>query len=139
MPRYLLFAYVDGADLEDVAESLEARFRQFAKSRRWIAGHPTIINRRFGKVQITQSGFTELWRLGLTLELPEIGTELPRWFADVVAVARFLGTLHIEFGRTFSLGFVDPETDRTEELFGVATDPSDIGKLPAVTGVRYVA
>ena len=139
MPRYTLFAYVDGADLEDIAESLEARFRQFAGSRRWIAGHPTIINRRFGKVQITHSGVTELWRLGLTLELPEIGTELPRWFEDVEAVARFLGTLHIEFGRTFSLGFVDPETDRTEELFGVATDPSDVGKLPAITGVRYVA
>lgn len=139
MPRYLLFAYVDGADLEDVAERLESRFRQFARSRRWIAGHPKIINQRYGKVQLTESGFAELWRLGLTLELAEIGTELPRWFADVVAVARFLGTLHIEFGRTFSLGFVDPETDRTEELFLVATDPSDFGKLPAITGVRYVA
>ena len=139
MPQYTLFAYVDGADLEDVAESLEARFRQFARSRRWIASHPTIINRRFGKVQVTQSGLTELLRLGLTLELPEIGTELPGWFADVVAVARFLGALHLEFGRTFSLGFVDPETDRTEELFGAATGPSDVGKLPVITGVRYVA
>src|SRR5260370_1229379 len=103
MLRYTLFAYLHRGDLKGVSESLEARFRQFAGSRRWIAGHPTIINRRFGKVQITHSGVTELWRLGLTLELPEIGTELPGWFADVVAVARFLGTLHIEFGRTFSL------------------------------------
>ncbi len=139
MPQYTLYAYVDGADLEDIAESLEARFRQFAERRRWIAGRPTIINQRFGKVQITESGVTELWRLGLTLELPEIGTELPRWFADVEAVARFLGTLHIEFGRTFSLGFVDPETDRTEELFCVATDSSVVGRLPAIAGVRYVA
>lgn len=139
MPQYTLFAYVDGADFEDVADKLEARFREFARSRRWIAGHPTVINRRLGKVQITQSGVTELWRLGITLKLPEIGTELPRWFADVEAVAQFLGALHSEFGRSFSLGFVDPETDKTEELFGVSTDPSEVGKLPAVAGVRYVA
>src|SRR5260370_24668596 len=123
MPRYALFAYLDGADLEDVAEPLETRFRQFARSRRWIAGHPTIINRRFGKVQITHSGVTELWRLGLTLELPEIGTEIPGWFADVVAGARFLFPLQIEFGPAFFFGLFFPPTDRAEELFSCSTCP----------------
>ena len=139
MARYTLFAYADGADFEAVADSLQARFRQFISSRRWIAGPPTIVNRRYGATRITQSGVVELWDLGLTLELPEIGTELPTWFADIEAIARFLGTLHGEFGRSFSLGFVDTESDRTEELFGVSTNPSDTGKLPVLDGVRYIS
>src|SRR5260370_42446959 len=128
MPRYALFAYLDGADLEDVAEPLETRFRQFARSRRWIAGHPTIINRRFGKVQITQSGVTELWRLGLTLELPEIGTELPNWFADVVAVARVFCTLHTEFCPRVFFGFFYFANDRTDEVLSVSTYPPRVGR-----------
>jgi len=140
MSRYIytLFAYADGNDFEDVADLIEARLRQFARSRRWIAGYPTIINRRCGKIQYARPDFIELWRLGLTLELTEIGTELPRWFPDVEAIARFLGTLHRDFGRSCYLGFADPE-DKTEQLFEVSTNPSDVGKLPAIVGVRYIA
>ena len=64
---------------------------------------------------------------------------MPRWFGDIEAIARFLGTLHREFGRSFSLGFVDTETDRTEDLFGISTNPSDLDKLPVLDGVRYVS
>jgi len=139
MPRYTLYAYTDGAGLEDIAEALETRFQQFVRSRRWMAGCPTVVNRYYGATVITKTGVAELWHLGLTLELPEIGVEFPKWFADVEAIAHFLGVLHREFDRSFSLGFVDSETDRHEELFDVSRDPTDTGKLPGIDGVRYIA
>ena len=131
MPRYTLYAFADGADFKDVAESLQLRFTQFVRSRCWIAGVPSVVNEYRGPTVVTQTGVADLWDLGLTLQLPEIGVEFPKWFSDVEAIARFLGVLHHEFGRSFSLGFVDGETDRHEELF-------DISKLPVINGVRYV-
>ena len=131
MPRYTLNAYADGADFDDIAETLEARFRQFVTGRRWIVERPTIVNRYYGATVITQTGLAELWDLGLAVTLPEVGTEFPKWFVDVEAIARFLGALHREFGRSFSLGFIDSETNRHEELF-------DVSKLPVIDGVSYV-
>ena len=37
------------------------------------------------------------------------------------------------------MGFVDTESHRTEELFGVSANPSDPGKLPVLDGVRYIS
>lgn len=131
MPRYTLYAYANGADFENIAEALEARFRQFVNGRPWIAGLPTVVNRYYGATVITRTGVADLWHLGLTIGLPEIGTDFPKWFVDVEAIARFLGVLHCEFGKSFHLGFVDCETDRHEELF-------DVSKLPVIAGVSYV-
>lgn len=131
MPRYTLYAYADGADFKDIAEALEERFRKFVTGRRWIAGRPTIVNRYLGPTRITKAGFADAWHIGLTIELPELGVEFPRWYVDVEAIAQFLGVLHREFGRSFSLGFVENETDRHEELF-------DVSKLPVIDGVHYI-
>jgi hypothetical protein len=131
MPRYTLYAYADGADFKDIAEAVEARFRQFVSERHWTAGHPTVVNRYHGATVVTETGFADLWHLGLTVGLPEIGTEFPKWFVDVEAIARFLGVLHREFGKSFSLGFLDCETGRHVELF-------DVSALPVIEGVRYV-
>src|SRR5262245_58588137 len=139
MPQFTLYAFADGADFDDAAESLQARFVQFIANRHWIAGQPVIVNRRYGAARITASGVAEVWDLGLTLELPDIGPDLPPWFADVEAIARFLGTLHREFDRSFSLGLVDSESGRAEELFEISTDSTGVGKLPAIDGVRYVS
>ena len=136
MSRHTLYAYVDGADLEDVAESLQARFTQFVGSRSWIAGHASVVNRRHGAETCTQPGDLPLWDLGLNLELPDSGTE--SWFADVEAVARFLGTLHHECGRSFIIGIADNETGVTDDLFDVSTDSPVLGKLRAIIGVSYV-
>src|SRR6266699_5201741 len=38
MPRHTVYAYVDGADLEDVAETLEERIKGFVAGRHWVAG-----------------------------------------------------------------------------------------------------
>ena len=138
MSRHTLFAYVDGADLEDVAGSLEARFTQFVGSRRWVAGHASVVNQRHGEETCTQPGDLPLWDLGLTLALPDAGAESAAWFSDVEAVARFLGTLHGECGRSFIIGMADTETGISEDLFDVSTASPDLGRLRAIIGVRDV-
>lgn len=135
MPRHTLYAYVDGADLEDVAGILDARFEQFVSSRSWVAGRASVVNQRHGGETCTQPGDLPLWDLGLNLELPDPDTEPPGWFADVEAVARFLGTLYREYGRDFAIGIADAETHITEDLFYVTTDSPDLGELRAIIGV----
>jgi hypothetical protein len=138
MPRHTLYAYVDGADLEDVATMLEARFTEFVASRQWVAGGASVVNQQHGDETCTQPGDIPLWDLGLTLELPDPGTESPGWFADVESVAQFLGTLHRESGLDFVIGIADAETGITDDLFTVSTDSPDLGKLRAIIGVADV-
>jgi hypothetical protein len=138
MPRHTLYAYVDGVDLEDVAEMLYARFAEFVVGRDWVAGSASVVNQRHGEETCTQPGDLPLWDLGLNLELPDPDSEPPRWFADVEAVAQFLGTLHREYGRDFAIGIADAETHITEELFYVTTDSPDLGELRAIIGVGDV-
>jgi hypothetical protein len=138
MPTHTLYAYVDGADLQDVAELLEARFTEFIGSRRWDAGRASVINQRHGSETCTQAGDLPLWDLGINLVLPDFSAESPDWFADVEAVARFLGELHGECGRSFVIGIADAETGITEDLFTVSTDSPDLGRLRAIIGVRDV-
>src|SRR5262245_63857633 len=110
MTRHTLYAYVDGADLEDVADLLDARFAEFVAGRVWVAGHASVVNQRRGEETCTQPGDLPPWDLGLNLELPDPNTEPPGWFADVEAVAQFLGRLHRESGRDFIIGISDAQT-----------------------------
>ena len=138
MPQHTLYAYVDGADLDDVAETLQTRFVEFVASRQWIAGDVFIVNERHGEETCTQPGDLPLWDLGLNLELPDPGTESPGWFADVEAVAQFLGTLHREYGRDFVIGIGNAETGITDDLFYVSTGSPDLARLRAIIGVGDV-
>ncbi len=138
MSQHTLYAYVDGADIGDVAESLTPRFSRFVRSRHWIAGHAWVVNQRHGQDTCTRPGDLPLWDFGLNLELPELGAESEGWFADVEAIAGFLGTLNRECGRSFVVGIADTTTGVTEDLFEVSTDSPDLGKLRAMIGVRNV-
>src|SRR5687767_580552 len=113
MPRHTLYAYVDGADLEDVVGTLDARFAEVVASRDGVAGHASVVNQRHGEETCTHPGDLPLCDLGLNLELPVPDTEPPGWFADVEAVAVFLGALHREVGRDFVIGLADTETGMT--------------------------
>jgi hypothetical protein len=138
MPRHTLYAYVDGADLDDVADMLDSRFAEFVASRHWVAGVASVVNQRHGQETCTQPGDLPLWDLGLNLELPAPDTEPPGWFADVEAVAQFLGALHRECGRDFIIGIADAETGISEDLFDVSTNSPDLGRLRAIIGVGDV-
>jgi hypothetical protein len=138
MPRHKLYAYVDGADLDDVANLLDARFAEFVATRHWVAGPASVVNQRHGEETCTQPGDLPLWDLGLKLELPDPDAEPLGWFADVEAVAQFLGVLHRDCGRDFIIGIADAETGVTEDLFDVSTDSPDLGRLRAIIGVGDV-
>jgi hypothetical protein len=138
MARHTLYAYADGADLEGIAATLEARFEEFVASRNWIAGRAWVVNQRHGIESCTQPGDLEPWDLGLNLELPEPGKESPGWFSDIQATAEFLAKLHSEFGRDFVIGIADAKTSVSEELFDVSTSPPDLLRLKAIIGVGDV-
>jgi hypothetical protein len=138
MSRHVLYAYVDGADLEDVAEVLDSRFELFVEGREWTIGPATVVNQRHGEETCSASGDLPLWDLGLNLELPDPGAEPPGWFADVQAIAQFLGGLHSECGWEFIIGIADSETGITEDLFNISTAVPDLAKLRAIIGVRDV-
>lgn len=138
MPRHTLYAYVDGADLNDIADALDSRFSEFVEGRRWIAGRVSVVNQKHGEETCSQPEDLPLWDLGLNLELPDRGMESPGWFNDVEAVARFLGTLHREFGRDFAIGIADTQTGVTEDLFHVSTDAPDLQSLRAIIGLDNI-
>ena len=135
MPQHTLYAYVDGADLDGIADALDARFAKFVESRHWVAGRASVVNQRHERETCSQPGDLPLWDLGLNLELPNPDREPAGWFADVEAVGQFLGTLHREFGRDFIIGIADTQTGISNDLFDVSTDTPDLGRLRAIIGV----
>src|SRR5262245_2731354 len=70
MPQHTLYAYVDGADLDGIADALDARFAEFVEGRQWVAGRASVVNQRHGHETCSQPGDLPLWDLGLNLELP---------------------------------------------------------------------
>ena len=138
MPRHTLYAYADGGDLDDVADMLDARFAEFVANHHWVAGPASVVNQRHGEETCTQPADLPLWDFGLNLELPDHNAEPSGWFADVEAIARFLGTLHHECGRDFIIGIADAKTGITEDLFEVSTDSPELGRLRAIIGVGDV-
>jgi hypothetical protein len=135
MPRPILYAYVDGSDLADIAEALEVRFAGFVGSRSWASGSASVVNQQHGPDPTLEAGDLPDWDLGLNLELPDTGSEPKGWFADIESIAQFLGTLHRECGRDFIIGMADAETGITEDLFHVSTDSPDVGQLRTIIGV----
>ncbi|MGZ4963024.1 MAG: hypothetical protein ACXWKG_11495 [Limisphaerales bacterium] len=138
MPRHTLYAYVNGANLDDVAASLEARFIEFVSRRRWVTGRMSVVNQRHDDETCTQPGDLPLWDLGLNLELPDPDTEPPGWFEEVEAVATFLGKLRRDCGRDFVVGIADSKTGVTEDLFTVSTDSPDLRRLQTIIGFKDV-
>src|SRR5688572_11909584 len=116
-----LYAYVDGADLDDVADILDARFHDFVSSHRWVCSGASVVNQRHGLETCTHPDDLPLWDLGLNLPLPDAGSEPPAWFSDVEATARFLGRLHRDTGREFIIGIADSRTHITDDLFFVTS------------------
>lgn len=135
MPRHTLYAYVDGADLADVAPALDQRLRAFVESRKWACGNAWVVNQRSGDETCSRPGDIPLWDLGLNLELPDPGSEQPGWFADVEAIARFLGRLQGDYSRDFVIGIADARSGSREDLFGISATPLDLAKLRSIIGV----
>ncbi|CAN7750354.1 hypothetical protein LJR130_006708 [Variovorax sp. LjRoot130] len=135
MSKHTLFAYVDGADLHEIADSLEKRLDAFAREGDWRVAAPLVVNRR-GTDDGLRAGDLPSWDLGLNLALPDVGQEPDRWFADVERITVFLGTLHSAFGRDFVIGIADNVTGIAEDLFFVESAVPSLDK-PAPRGRRW--
>jgi hypothetical protein len=136
MPRYTLFAYVEGSDLQGIAEGLEAEFARFVAQSVWTWGKPLVVNQRRDDDPSLGPDDLPDWEVGLNMHLPDPGDEAAGWFADVEQIARFLGRLHAQTGRDFVLGIGDNERGYSEDLFRVDSPQPDLGLLRRMIGVK---
>jgi hypothetical protein len=135
MSRHTLFAYVDGSDLDDIANAMQGRLRAFVEGRRWVADEAWVVNQRLEyDASCSKPEDIPSWDLGLNLLLPDPGVEPAGWFADVEAIARFLGTLHEKFGRDFVIGIADNQTGISEDLYSIDDSSPDVEKLAEIIG-----
>lgn len=136
MPRHTLFAYVEGSDLQGIAEGLEAEFDRFVAQSIWTWGKPWVINQRRDDDPSLGPDDLPDWEVGLNMHLPDPGDEPAGWFADVEQIARFLGRLHAQTGRDFILGIGDNGSGHSEDLFRVDSPQPDLGLLRRLIGVK---
>ena len=134
----ILYAYVEGSDLVDLADEINARFLEFTKSRKWAFGDIWHVNKR--QLIDRTHGPEDLpdWDLGLNLRLPSPGSEPVGWFSDVVAIVQFLGVLHHDIRRGFVIGICDEDTKVSDDLFFVGSSEPDLAELRNVIGVGDV-
>jgi hypothetical protein len=135
MSKHTLFAYVDGSDLHEIADSVESRLTAFAAECGWRIAAPVVVNQR-GDADGLRAGDLPSWDLGLNLTLPDVGHEPEGWFSDVERIARFMGRLHGQFKRDFVIGIGDNESGVSEDLFTVDAEIPDLAELRRIVGVE---
>lgn len=121
MAKRTLYAYADGVNHADIADTVEATLEAHVASRAWITKDVWVVNQRE----------PPHWDLGLNLALPGARSKTPVT-EDVVAVVEALASLQEETGRSFVIGIHDPATDTTKDVFTVATPEPDLEALRAV-------
>lgn len=127
MAKLTLFAYAEGADLEKVAASFEARFDALVAGRTWVTKDIWVVNQRV-------PGPPQEWDLGINLAVAAKRGRPPTWVDDVVAIARTFAELHAETGRRFVIGIHDGKGDTTKDLFVVDSTKPDLAKLRTALG-----
>jgi hypothetical protein len=135
MARHILYAYVDGADLGEVADEIEAALDALVASTTWAFARPRIVNQKHERDDSHRPGDLADWDLGLNLDLPDRGAEPADWFQDVEQVARVAGRVVARTGREFVIGIGDSSTGVTDDLFYVENGEPDLAELRAVVGV----
>ena len=135
MARQVLYAYVDGSDLHDIASDLAAEFEDFVVGRMWVCDDPHVVDQKCLHDPAMKSGDLPDWDLGLNLDLPDSGHEKPGWFADVIAIAEFLAKLTTKYDREFAIGIADTQTGVSEDLHYIESDEPGLEHLRAIIGV----
>lgn len=129
-----LYAYVDGSDLDEVAEALEDEFRVLAEEPGWVCGRPTVVNQKTPVANARAGDLPYDWDLGLNLVLPELDEADSGWFADVQRIALHLAKLHSAYDRDFVIGLADSATGISEDVFFVDSAEPDLGLLRGSLG-----
>jgi len=129
MPRNVLLAYVDGFDLDGIADQLQMRFDDFVSSRTWNAVEVSVVNMRQPRNPEDSPEDLPQWDLGLNFTLPDRGEKNEIWKEDVHATVDFLSTLNEEFGRDFVIAVHDRVRGFNEDVASVASEPPDLEKI----------
>lgn len=122
MAKDILYAYVDGADLENVVDPIETKLDDLVGTRSWISSDVWVVNQR----EVDASNAVH-WDLGLNLSLPK--KKPAGWFDDIQAIVDTLVVLQRETGRRFVIGVSNERTGETEDLLFVRDGNPDLVKL----------
>lgn len=121
--KHTLYAYAEGNDLHDVADTLDAAFARLIAEGGWACGQPWAVNQRRDDDPSLGPDDLPDWEIGLNLPLPDPGAEPPGWFADVERIVAALERMRVETGRDFVLGI-------GHEGRGISEDVAFIGERP---------
>jgi hypothetical protein len=123
--KHTLYAYAEGNDLHDVADSLDAAFARLIAEGGWVCGQPWAVNQR--RDDDPSLGPEDLpdWEIGLNLPLPDPGMEPPAWFADVERIVAALEGMHRLTGRDFVLGIGYEDRGISEDVISIGDWPVD--------------
>jgi hypothetical protein len=126
--EYVLAAYVDGSDLDDVAPVLRAAFTRFAASGSWTSPQVLVVDQRQSP-DLAEPRFLPQWDLGLNLGLDH-HSRSSAWFAGIDALVTLLRSLADETGREFVLFLCFRSVAwRQEHLTFVDSRPVDLVRL----------
>jgi hypothetical protein len=116
IPKHTLYAYAEGNDLHDVADTLVAAFARLIAEGGWVCGQPWAVNQR--REDDPSLGPEDLpdWEIGLNLTLPDSGAEPASWFGDVERIVAALERMHVETGRDFVLGIGHEDRGISEDM-----------------------
>jgi len=127
--RNVLLAYVQGADLDEIADQLQLRFDQFVSSRAWKSAEVSVVNMRQPRSPEDLPEDLPGWDLGVNFTLPDKDEKDESWKDDVHAVVDFLSLLNEEFGCDFVIAVHDRAKGFNEDVAHVASGPPDIEKI----------
>ena len=128
-PRNVLLAYVDGSDLDGIADRLQSRFDDFASGRAWRAAEVSVVNMRQPRNPNDSPEDLPQWDLGLNFTLPDRDQNDESWRDDVHATVDFLSMLNEEFGRDFVIAVHDRVKGFNEDVGFVASEPPNLEKI----------
>jgi hypothetical protein len=134
MARHTLYAYVEGSDLNEVADEIEMTLEALVAATTWASARPKIVNQKHERDDPYRPEDLPDWELGLNLDLPDPDAEPAGWFQDVEQVARVAGQVVARTGRGFIIGIGDNRTGITEDLFDVENAEPDLAQLRAIIG-----
>lgn len=124
-----LYAYVDGSDLDGVAEPLIDDLVTFVARTVWKTATPVVVNDRLPPGGTSSSNDLPVWNVGLNLPAPP---NSPAVLEDVVAIVQRLVSLRAQFNRDFVIGLHDPTTGIAEDFFFVDSEHVDMEQLRAL-------
>jgi hypothetical protein len=119
MSSHIIYAYVDGSDLHEVAAHIESMLEGFVRGHRWQCAEPMLVNTPHPPDSAAAAGDLPLWDLGLNLAVPAGERDDEALLADLVALTEFLAHLHRDTTRDFVLGIADLRTGTSEDCLFV--------------------